>query len=126
MSKEDLMPSETEWLIMECVWGREEAVTSAEIIEYVKGVKRMAPKTVRVLINRLCQKGLLSYTIDERDSRVYHYRAVRSKEECLAEKSRHFVNSYFSGNGSGAVAALLQNVELSEKELESLRDILRK
>lgn len=126
MSREDLMPSETEWLVMESVWSSEGSLTSAEIIERLKGVKKMAPKTVRVLINRLCQKGLLSYMVDERDSRVYHYQAERSREECLAEKSRHFVDSYFSGNGQGAVAALLQNVELSEQELESLRDILRK
>ncbi len=126
MSKNDMMPSETEWLVMEIIWKGDKTLTSAEIIEQLKAVKRMAPKTVRVLISRLCQKGLLDYTIDEADSRVYHYFALKTKAECLAEKSRHFVNSYFSGNGQGAVAALLQNVELSEQELESLRDILRK
>lgn len=126
MSKNDMMPSETEWLVMEIIWESGGALTSAEIIERLKNVKNMAPKTVRVLISRLCQKGLLDYTIDKTDSRVYHYFAAKTKETCLKEKSRHFVNSYFSGNGQGAVAALLQNVELSEQEMESLRDILRK
>lgn len=126
MLKNDMMPSETEWLVMEIVWDSGETLTSAQIIERLESVKHMAPKTVRVLINRLCQKGLLNYTIDKNDTRVYHYFALKTKAECLAEKSRHFVNSYFSGNGQGAVAALLQNVELSEQELNSLRDILRK
>lgn len=125
MSKKDMMPSETEWLVMEIIWNSDTSLTSAEIIAQLKDVKHMAPKTVRVLISRLCQKGLLDYTIDQTDSRVYHYFPLKTKDICLKEKSRHFVDSYFSGNGSGAVAALVGSVELSEQELIALSDILK-
>lgn len=79
---------------------------------------------VRVLLNRLWQKGVLSYTVDEHDSRVYHYSVVKSKEECQKEKSRKFVNSYFEGSQKNAMAALLQSTELTKEQLQELEEIL--
>ena len=81
---------------------------------------------VRVLMNRLCQKGLLGYTVDEKDARVYHYFVLKSREECLKEKSRRFVDSYFSGNQTNAVAALLQSISLTEEQIQELTEILEK
>ncbi len=125
MAKTDKLPSETEWLVMETIWKHDaDSLTSAEMIERLKNVQDMSPKTVRVLINRLCRKGMLAYTVDQEDSRVYHYYALKSREECLREKSRHFVDSYFSGSGSGALAALISSIELSDGEWQELKDIL--
>lgn len=63
-------------------------MTSKEVIQELKGENRMTPKMVRVLMNRLCEKGLLSYTVDAKDKRVYHYFVTKSKKECLQEKSK--------------------------------------
>ncbi len=126
MSKEDLTPSETEWLVMEKLWESDVPLTSAEIISRLEGEKKMSPKTVRVLLNRLGQKKIVDYTIDKKDSRVYHYFPVKSKEECLKEKSRHFANSYFKGNWAGAMAALVESFALNEEQMEELWEILEK
>ena len=69
------------------------------------GTVDMSMRMVRVLMNRLNQKDILGYTVDEHDSRVYHYYVQRSREECVKEKSRKFVDSYFSGSGTNAMAA---------------------
>ncbi len=122
MGKDELVPSESEWQIMEILWEYEE-LTSSEVISRLPD-KGMNPKMVRVLMNRLCQKGIIAYRTDERDSRVYHYYPLKTREECLKEKSRKFVDSYFGGNQTGAVAALLQSVELSETQLSELEAIL--
>lgn len=125
MSKEDLTPSETEWLVMEKLWESAVPLTSAEIISRLEGDKKMSPKTVRVLLNRLGQKKIVDYTIDKKDSRVYHYFAVKSKEECLKEKSRHFTESYFKGSRTGAMAALVDSFDLDEGQMKELWDILK-
>ncbi|MDE6433264.1 MAG: BlaI/MecI/CopY family transcriptional regulator [Lachnospiraceae bacterium] len=125
MSKEDLTPSETEWLVMEKLWESAIPLTSAEIISRLEGDKKMSPKTVRVLLNRLGQKKIVDYTIDKKDSRVYHYFAVKSKEECLKEKSRHFAESYFKGSRTGAMAALVDSFDLDEGQMKELWDILK-
>ena len=124
MLKEEWTPSESEWQIMEIFWANSESMTSKEVIQKLE--KDMTPKMVRVLINRLCEKGMLSYTVDTEDKRVYHYSVLKSKEECQKEKSRRFVESYFKGNQTNAVAALLGSTRLTEEQIKELEEILEK
>ena len=124
MGKDEMTPSESEWLIMEVLWERNTSMTSSEVIRYLQEKSDMTPRMVRVLMNRLCQKELLGYTVDENDARVYHYFVLKSREECLKEKSRKFVDSYFSGNQTNAVAALLQSISLTEEQIRELTEIL--
>lgn len=126
MPQIDITPSETEWLVMEVLWESTVPLTSMEIIKRLQDVKKMSPKTVRVLINRLYQKGIIDYTIDKKDARVYHYFAVKPKKECLQEKSRRFTESYFSGNKTNALAALIQNCDLTKEQIDELEAILER
>lgn len=123
---EETMPSESEWLIMEVLWESETPLTSMEVLNRLQGRSDMTLRMVRVLMSRLSGKGLLGFTVDENDARVYHYHTIKSKEECLNEKSRRFVNSYFAGNRTSAVAALLQGVTLTDGQIQELEEILEK
>lgn len=124
MGKEEITPSE--WQIMEVLWACKESLTSSEVYKRMQGNTDMSMRMVRVLMNRLTQKNILGYTVDERDSRVYHYYAQKTREECVKEKSRKFVNSYFSGNGTNAMAALLQSFALTDEQIKELEEILEK
>lgn len=124
MGKEEMMPSDSEWLIMEIFWESDTPLTSSEVLERLKHKSGMTLRMVRVLINRLCQKGLLDFTVDEHDARIYHYSALKPKEECQREKSERFVNSYFAGSQASAVAALLQGVSLTDEQITELEEIL--
>lgn len=124
--EKELTPSQSEWLIMEVFWASGMSLTAKDVIKKIQDKTDMSPRMVRVLINRLCQKGVLSYTVDEYDLRVYHYSVVKSKEECQKEKSRKFVDSYFEGSGKNAMAALLQSAALTEEQLLELEEILKR
>lgn len=126
MGKEEQTPSESEWMVMEILWASESSMTSKEVIHELRKQNSMTPKMVRVLINRLCEKGLLSYTVDPDDKRVYHYSVTKLKEDCLKEKSKRFVDSYFSGNKTNAMAALLQSFALTDEQIKELEEILEK
>lgn len=117
-------PSQSEWLVMEVLWASDTSLTAREVIEKMKDNADMSPRMVRVLLNRLWQKGVLSYTVDAHDSRVYHYSVVKSKEECQQEKSQKFVDSYFAGSRKNAMAALLQSAKLTEEQFRELEDML--
>lgn len=119
-------PSQSEWLIMEIFWASNTSMTAKEVIKKIQDKADMSPRMVRVLINRLCQKGVLSYTVDEHDLRVYHYSVMKSKEECQKEKSRKFVDSYFEGSRKNAMAALLQSANLTQEQFQELEEILGK
>lgn len=120
-------PSQSEWLVMEVLWASDApSLTAKEVIRKVRERTDMSPRMVRVLLNRLWQKGVLNYTVDEHDLRVYHYSVVKTKEECQREKSRKFVDSYFEGSQKNAMAALLQNAKLTEEQFQELEEILEK
>ena len=122
--EKETTPSQSEWMIMEVFWASDTSLTAREVIKKIRDKADMSPRMVRVLINRLCEKGVLSYTIDERDSRVYHYSVMKSKEECQKEKSRKFIDSYFEGSQKNAMAALLQSAKLTEEQYRELEEIL--
>lgn len=120
----EITPSENEWLVMEVLWAQDSAMTAAEIIGHLTDKTDVSQKTIRVMINRLLAKGMLTYTVDERDARIYHYRAARTKQECLQLKSRRFVSHYFGGNASLAVASFLQSADISREQLEDLGSLV--
>lgn len=123
--EKETTPSQSEWLVMEVFWEDDaSSLTAKEVIRRMQEKTDMSPRMVRVLLNRLWQKGVLSYRIDEHDSRVYHYSVVKSKEECQKEKSRKFVDSYFEGSRKNAMAALLQSTKLTEEQFCELTEIL--
>lgn len=124
MSREEFTPSESEWLIMEILWEHKGSMTSKEIISILETKSDMTPKMARVLINRLVEKGMLQYTGDPHDKRVYHYTPAKKKKECIKEKSKRFVSNFFNGNHANAIAALIQDSKLTEEELEYLEDVL--
>lgn len=124
MPKEETTPSESEWAVMEILWEAGDALTSSEIIKRLSGTADMTPKMVRVLLNRLHRKNIIDYVQDKKDARVYHYFPVKSREECLQEKSKRFIDSYFSGNGANAFATLLQSITLTEEQIQELEGML--
>lgn len=117
-------PSQSEWLVMEVFWASDTSLTAKEVIKKMREKSDMSPRMVRVLLNRLWQKGVLSYTVDQHDARIYHYSVEKSKEECQKEKSRKFVDNYFEGSRENAMAALLQNAKLTEEQFRDLEKIL--
>ena len=119
-------PSETEWLVMEVIWSSNGDITASEIIQTLKGTLEVSARTIRVLINRLLAKGVIRYEVDQKDSRVYHYYVVKSKEECLAEKQDRFVRNYFGGNSTLAVACFLEKSRLSDEQFLELEQLVEK
>lgn len=120
----EITPSENEWLIMEIIWNAGRTMTASEIINELKGNVSISDKTMRVMINRLVTKGVLAYTVDKNDARVYHYEAVRSREECLAVKSDRFVKKFFGGDASLAVTSFLRSADISKEQLEELKNLV--
>ncbi|MDE6024563.1 MAG: BlaI/MecI/CopY family transcriptional regulator [Lachnospiraceae bacterium] len=122
MEKEEITPSE--WQIMEVLWASDAPLTSSEVYKRMQGTVDMSQRMVRVLMNRLNSKDILGYTVDEHDSRVYHYYVQKPKDECVKEKSRRFVDNYFSGSGTNAMTALLQSFVLTDEQIKELEEIL--
>ena len=124
MSKEDKIPSDSEWRVIEVLWESGAPLPSSEIIKRLGEHGKMTSRMVRVLLNRLCQKELVDYIVDDKDARVYHYFSRKSRAECRREKSRRFVECYFAGSQTGAIASLLQSSTLTAEQIGELEALL--
>ena len=119
------IPSENEWLIMEVIWKENRPITAGEVIKLLNGVLEISQKTIRVMFNRLVAKGVLDYTVDKQDARVYHYFPLKTKEECLSVKSSRFLKNYFGGNAALAMASFVQNSNVTKEQLSQLEEMVK-
>ena len=124
MLNEESLPTEREWLLMEVIWDSEAGITSGEILERVNRIDEMSPRTERVLLHHLCRKELVGYTVDEHDSRLYHYFAKCTREECLEIKRKSFVDTYYRGDESMALASFIHGVVLTDDQIKELTELL--
>lgn len=118
-------PSENEWMIMEIIWKENRPITAAEIIELLGNGLEISQKTIRVMINRLVAKGVLDYTIDKQDARIYHYFPMKTKEECLSVKSSRFLKNYFGGNAALAAVSFLRSADVTPEQLTQLEELVQ-
>lgn len=115
--------SGAEWEVMRVLWTAGRAMTSRAIIEALAGRAEWQPKTIRTLVNRLTDKGVLER--EEVDG-VLHFSPVVAEKDCIREESRAFLNRFFDGGLTPMLAHFLEHEEVSQEELDGLRQLLDK
>lgn len=117
--------TEAEWPIMDFLWERESA-TAAQIIEKVSQTRTGSIRTIKALIHRLVRKDLVGFTVGERDSRVYHYRALVSREEGVHQKKQIILNTVYAGKMSDLLTHFVDDADLDAGEIDDLLSRLEK
>ncbi len=115
--------TEAEWPIMEKLWQTPTA-TAAEIVEEVTQSRPVAMRTVKTLLRRLVAKDAVGYEVDPRDSRVYHYKALMTREEALARKNVNFLDQLYGSSVSEMLSHFIKTSDLSREEIEDLKAVL--
>ena len=113
--------SAAEWAVMRVLWKAGRAMTSRAIIEALAGESEWQPKTIRTLVNRLTDKGVLARA--EVDG-VLHFSPAVAESECLREESRAFLGRFFDGGLTPMLAHFLAHEDVSQAELDALRRLL--
>lgn len=117
--------TEAEWPIMEFLWDRESA-TASQIVDHIAQSRDVSMRTVKALVRRLIDKKMVSFTVDARDSRVYHYRAVVSREQGVDDKNQSILNLVYGGKAGELLTHFVGNAELQEEEIDGLLSLLAK
>ncbi len=112
--------TESEWLVMEAVWASQ-PTTAADLTAALHAENDWGEATVKTFINRLVNKGALTY---QRDGKRYVYRAKVARTVLLREHSRGFIERFFSGSTQALVAHFVDAQALSAEEVERLRALL--
>lgn len=114
--------SEAEWEIMKVIW-RSSPLTAEQIIALLPDEIEWSEPTVRTFMNRLLKKKAIGF---EKQGRSYLYYPLVSEKECVQAESKSFLKRVFNGAADLMVTNFLEDVHLSDQEIDRLQDILKK
>ncbi len=112
--------SESEWRVMQVLW-EHGPQTANDVVQQLDGRESWKPRTVKTLIGRLVQKGAVRF---EEERHRYRYSAAVREDECIRSETQSFVRRVYQGAMKPALAAFLEDVELSPQEIEELQKVL--
>lgn len=118
--KEMISLSNGEWKLMKLLWGNE-TMTVGQMVDALAGDTDWNKNTVFTMLKRLEEKQAIAMVTTRRPQQ---YAAVITREEAAREETSSFLTRVYDGNLKMFVSALSGNCELSQEEINELRDML--
>jgi BlaI family penicillinase repressor len=112
--------SDAEWSVASVLWAAG-PLTAVEVMQQLPPGHGWAQKTVNTFLTRLVEKGVLRV---ERVGKANRYGARVSREVCVREESRSFMDRVFGGMAAPTVAHFLENADLNAHEVAELQSLL--
>ena len=114
LSRLELAVMDIVWLLGEC--------TSAEVIAEFQKRRRLAPTTIRTVLANLRKKHYLEQvpTIE----RGFRLKATVSRSSVARRTLREMLGSLFQGSLQQAIACLLSDEQLTDDEMQELRQLI--
>ena len=97
--------------------------TANDIVEALLSEVSWKPRTVKTLISRLVKKGAVK--VAEEGYR-YRYTAAVDASTCIRSETKSFIRRVYQGAMTPALAAFLEDADLSEQEIKDLQKLLDK
>lgn len=114
--------SDSEWRVMQVLW-KHGPQTANEIVNALSGEVKWNPRTIKTLISRLVKKDAVKVT---EEGYRYQYSAAVNESACIRSKTKSFVRRVYQGAMTPALAAFLEDADLSAEEIGDLQEILDK
>jgi BlaI family penicillinase repressor len=112
--------SESEWEIMKILWNNKN-ITLKQITNSLKHT-HWSYTTIRTLVNRLLEKGIID--ADKTSASAFKYFPIALESECKQFEMKNFLSRVFNGSASMMITALVKDGNLSKKEIENLKSII--
>lgn len=112
--------TDAEWLVMKVIW-EESPLTATSITKQLIKETDWSPKTVQTLISRLVKKRALGV---KKDSALNEYYPLVSKEDCMREETKTFIQKVYNGSLKLLITNFVSNETLTSKEIEELKSLL--
>jgi BlaI family penicillinase repressor len=114
--------TEQELEIMKIVWERERA-TVRDVYEALLERRKIAYTTVMTMMNILEQKKYLRKSAEDR---AYIYRPSKPKQQVIKGMVREFVDRVFNGSAEPLLVHLIEDRQLTNKDLDEIARMIRK
>jgi len=120
MKKELPKIADSEWRVMQILW-EQGPQTANDVVKALTSEVKWKPRTIKTLISRLVKKGAIK-VIEE--GYRYRYSAAVDESECIHSETKSFVGRVYQGAMTPALAALLEDADLSSEDINELQEIL--
>jgi len=108
--------------IIEIVWDHGEA-SAREVWEQLRQKKEMVYTTILTSMQRLERDGWLTHRVEGNKN---IYRATKTRAQADAGSVRKFIRRMFNGNAALLFQQLVEEDEISDKELRELKRLIDK
>lgn len=115
--------TEAELRLMDILWDKESA-TVAEVSDSLPKELDLAYNTVLTTLRILEDKGYLEH-VKSKEGRAFIYRPLIGRNEASRNAVRYLVSRFFRNSPELLVVNLLEDEELSQKELRRIRQLLQ-
>lgn len=106
---------------MEVLWA-DSPLGATEVAKRVESSRGWNIRTVKTLLSRLLQKGVLEH---QEDGRRYLYQPAIPREDYVAQESGKLIDRMFGGRVTPLVAHLAERDRLTPRDIEEIEQILR-
>ncbi len=119
--KEEINVSDAEWNVLEILWSNPGSLIG-EIRDSLSD-SGWSYSTIKTLVLRLTQKGVLRY--ENSDKGRAYYPAV-SEESLKSRETQHFIDRIYNGSVKMMFASLVKDSNLSKNDAEELMQLVDK
>jgi BlaI family penicillinase repressor len=105
---------------MQVLWANG-SQTANDVVNALSGEVKWKPRTIKTLISRLVKKGAVKVT---EEGYRYRYSAAVKESACVRSETKSFVRRVYQGAMKPALAAFIEDADLSDKEIEDIQKIL--
>ena len=120
--------TDAEWKVMHVVWELGQ-VTGNDVIDALTPETGWSPNTIRTLLLRLAEKGILHVEKDRGKEKEYmtrFYTPLFTRKECEAAHGRSFLERVFAGDTSRLLTHFVKDGNLTPEQVRELRKQLDK
>lgn len=121
MSKLVSKISDSEAEVMGVLWDEGKELPLSEIRKTLEESKKWESSTIKTLLRRLCEKGVVLATKKE----VFYYKALVSEKEYNEYMTQNLIDRLYSGSAKNLVASLLGSKKLKDDDVEELRNMFK-
>nr|WP_246879982.1 BlaI/MecI/CopY family transcriptional regulator [Bacillus suaedae] len=113
--------TDSEVEVLRVLWAVGEALPMAEIRKTLLQTSKWETSTIKTLLRRLCEKGV----VKAKKKEVYYYQPLVTEKEYNDYTTQSLIDRLYSGSAKSLVASLLGSKKLNQDDIEELRDLFK-
>lgn len=113
--------TDSEVEVMKVLWDAGCELPIAEIRKKLEQTSKWETSTIKTLLRRLCEKGVVLASKRE----VFYYRPLVTEAEYNEYSTQSLIDRLYSGSAKNLIASLLGSKKLNKSDIDELRSMFK-